>query len=232
MNKAIHSRILSESLAFLSSNDIVINGPIEKIIRYFYSTDKHIDHHDIEKYALENKLEITFEDIEKTFDLLVEYGFARKKDFNGNKVVYEHLHLNEHHDHMICMKCGKIIEFYSPEIEEMQINESNRHGFHAFSHKMQIKGLCGSCFGVVSQALIPLSMVQDGGKFEVVKIGTTNKNDACFCGSKRLYDLGIVKKSRGEVIRNGRGGIIVNLEGNRIALGRGQSQRILVSLSN
>lgn len=232
MNNNIHKRMLSESLAFLSSNDTIIDGPIEEIIRYFYSTDKHIDHHDLEKYAIAHKLQITSEDIEKTLDLLVEYGFALKKSFNDDKVVYEHLHLDEHHDHMFCMKCGKIIEFYSPEIEAMQINESKRYGFHAFSHKMQIKGLCDSCFGVVSQTLLPLAMVQEGGKFEVEKIGSNTGKEVCCRGSKRLYDLGIVKKCKGEVIRNGRGGIIINLDGNRIALGRGQCQRILVSLKN
>ncbi len=226
MNNQIHDRMLAECLAFLASNDVVVDGPIEQIVRYFYSTDKHLDHHDIERYAVMQNLSITFEDIEKTLDLLVEYGFACKKPFSNNKVVYEHLHLDEHHDHMFCMKCGTIIEFFSPKIEELQVVEAKQRGFHAFSHKMQIKGLCDNCFGTVSQKLIPLSMVQSGGAFQVVQMVAGEKS------TKRLFDLGIVKGCEGVVIRNGGSGIILNMQGNRIALGRGQGMKVMVSLKN
>lgn len=226
MNIDNHDRILKECFQFLSSNNIATDGPMGEVIRYFFSTDKHVSQEDMVTFANNNGLQISTDDINKTLNLLVEYGFACKKYFANDLVLYEHLHLGEHHDHMYCMKCGKIIEFFSPAIEELQLSEANLYGFHAFSHKMQIKGLCGDCFGTVSRTLIPLSMVQIGGKFEVMQTGAGKQ------ASKRLIDLGLIKGCEGEVIRNGGGGIIINMHGNRIALGKGQGMKVLVTLKN
>ncbi len=231
MNQHNHNRILTECLNFLSSNGTIVTKSVEKIIHYFFSTDRHIAHLDIEKYALKLNLPISSEDIRKTLDLLVEYGFACKKYFTNNKLLYEHLHLGEHHDHMYCMKCGKIIEFFSPAIEDLQISEAGQYGFHAFSHKMQIKGLCDDCFGAVALNLIPLTMVQEGGKFQVIQVGPDNRSSLKGV-SKRLMDMGLVKGCIGVVIRNGSGGIVLNIKNSRIAIGKGQGMKVMVLLKN
>jgi Fur family ferric uptake transcriptional regulator len=77
--------------------------------------------------------------------LLAECGLAREIDLADGITRYEHLYNHEHHDHMICMHCGKSIEFYDPEIEALQDEASEHLGFKVLDHKLQIYGLCGNC---------------------------------------------------------------------------------------
>lgn len=227
----VHERLYSECRKLLKAKSIPQQDPIMKVIEYFFSHDDHVSQEDIEHHFKKMDQGLASTEIKKALDLLEEYGFAEKKIFEPDQVLYEHLHLNEHHDHMYCLKCGKIIEFHSPEIEELQIVEAAKYGFHAFSHRMQIKGLCETCFGFVSQLLMPLSMVETGGVFKIKQIVTQGKNENNGF-TRHLMDMGLVKGITGEVISRGLGKIVVNIKGNRIALGRGQGQRILVTIHN
>jgi Fur family ferric uptake transcriptional regulator len=143
-------------------------------------------------------------------------------------VRYEHLHLGEHHDHFYCLKCGKIIEFFSPEIEDWQTRVARDHEFHAFDHKMQIHGLCKKCFG--SSKALPLSKVETGGKFRIVEV---SDREQFYQGCKmvqRLMDMGILPGTEGTVINNHGGRIVLLINNSRVALGRGMSQIIKVVL--
>lgn len=75
------------------------------------------------KFIRSNNLDISDEVVSSAFNLLVEYGFALEKEFGDCITRYEHLHPGEHHDHFYCLKCGKIIEFYSPVIEELKLRK-------------------------------------------------------------------------------------------------------------
>ncbi len=231
MNQQNHHRILTECLQFLTTKGIDIEGAIEEIIRYFFAKDNHISYDDLAQFAIDKNLNIISEDIKKTLDLLVEYGFAEKKYFEEGKLLYEHLHLDEHHDHLYCIKCGRIEEFYSSGIEELQAVQAGKHGFHVFSHKLLIRGLCEQCFGKEADMLLPLAMVQTGGMFQIMQIGSGgNRKHSRF--NKRIMDLGLIKGCNGEVISNGIGGLVLNIGGSRIAIGKGQGMKIIVSLKN
>jgi len=77
--------------------------------------------------------------------LLSSCGLAREIELADGITRYEHLFNHEHHDHMICMECGKSIEFYNPEIEALQDAASEQLGFQVLDHKLQIYGVCGDC---------------------------------------------------------------------------------------
>jgi Fur family transcriptional regulator, ferric uptake regulator len=229
MKNKKHKRVLDECISFLDVNGIRMNEQLNGLITFFFSTDHHLSFEDIKLYILENKLEISDMQIRDTLALLIEYGFAIEKDFGDSIVRYEHLHYGEHHDHLYCFKCGKIIEFYSPVIEEQQLKEANIAGFHAFSHKMQIYGLCDHCFGKSSSQMLPLAMIEGGGKFKVREFS----DGGPFFESglkKKLIEMGLVPGMNGEVLTNHGGRIVVVVNGVRIALGRGMSQSIQVVL--
>ena len=175
-----------------------------------------------------NNLSISDDVVSSAFKLLVEYGFAKEKVFGDNTLRYEHLHIGEHHDHFYCLKCKRIIEFYSPVIEVAQIEEARRKGFHAFSHAMQIHGLCDRCFGKASQSPIRLSMVQSGGKFRVV--GPAERNRGRQKLKRRLCDMGLRPGAEGEVIVNRYGPLVVCIDGMRIAMGREMGDSVDVVL--
>ena len=78
--------------------------------------------------------------------LLVECGLVRRVrlgDEGGWK--YERVATGEHHDHIVCLRCGKVIEFRDDEIERLQQEVCRRHGFRAVGHKMRIAGYCREC---------------------------------------------------------------------------------------
>jgi len=77
--------------------------------------------------------------------ILADCGLAREIDLADGITRYEHLYNHEHHDHLICMQCGKSIEFYKPEIEALQDEASGQLGFKGHDHKLQIYGICRDC---------------------------------------------------------------------------------------
>jgi Fur family transcriptional regulator, ferric uptake regulator len=229
MKNKKHKRVLDECISFLDINGIMMNDQLKEMITFFFSTDHHLSFEDIKLYIIEQKLEISDQQIRDTLSLLVEYGFAIEKDFGDSIIRYEHLHYGEHHDHLYCFKCGKIIEFYSPIIEEEQLKEATAFGFHAFSHKMQICGLCDTCFGKSSSQMLPLAMIESGGKFKVKEFSESG----IFFESgfkKKLIEMGLVAGMNGEVLTNHGGRIVIVVNGTRMALGRGMSQSIGVVL--
>lgn len=228
MKRVRHRRILSECLDLLELNGIETEGPVESIIRHFFCTDQHVTVQDMVAYAYRKKIDISPSEIEETLHLLVDYGFAAKKDFGRGRIVFEHLHLDEHHDHLLCTKCGKITEFHSEEMENLQNELAGRSGFHALYHKMQIHGLCSDCFGASVKTALPLSEVEPGITFRVEDIQSTGGPG--FGGRRRIEELGIYPGTRGSVITKGLGTLVVNVAGRRIALGRGQSKRVIVRI--
>jgi Fur family transcriptional regulator, ferric uptake regulator len=226
-----HKRIQDECIAFLGLNGISISRQLQVLVSFFFSTDHHLSFDDIKVFAREQHLELTEKMIRDILSLLVEYGFAISKEFGDSIIRYEHLHYGEHHDHFFCHKCGKIVEFYSAAIEELQLKEATMVGFHTFSHKMQISGLCEKCFGKSSQTLFPLTEIENGGKFSIVEI---SENKAVFESGhkKKLMGMGVAPGMNGEVLTNTGGRIVVIVNDTRMALGRAMSQCILVHLIN
>lgn len=83
----------------------------------------------------------------RTLNLLVESGLVEKVTRTEKGTVYEQAYGRNHHDHMICSRCGKFIEFFSQDLEQLQDAICSRNGFHGKSHTLEIRGLCESCAG-------------------------------------------------------------------------------------
>lgn len=227
-NKQLHETIFQECLAVLKSSGIEPREQIQRLVEFFFSSDRHFTLNDFERFADERALGLGRNEIMHTLRFLLEYGFAVRRYFADGREYYEHIHLGEHHDHFYCIRCGAITEFYSPRIEQLQLDEARKNGFHAFTHKMQIHGLCARCFGSTAGQSTPLSMVEPGGAFSVADIDGGEQGR----GRRRLMEMGIAPGCAGEVISNAGGMIVVNVGGARLALGRGQGMRVRVFLTN
>src|SRR3989338_2773439 len=83
--------------------------------------------------------------IYRTLSLLVQCGLLREVIFGEKHSHYEHVHENEHHDHLVCSGCGKIIEFTDEELERLQDAVCLQYQFLPESHRLQIQGLCKEC---------------------------------------------------------------------------------------
>jgi len=78
----------------------------------------------------------------RTLKLLVDSGLAEPSRFGDGTTRYEAAHRGEHHDHLICIECGHIVEFRDDEIERLQIEIAERHRFAVTDHKMVIYASC------------------------------------------------------------------------------------------
>jgi Fur family ferric uptake transcriptional regulator len=81
----------------------------------------------------------------RTMKLLSEAGLAREVDFGDGIVRYEHTYGRDHHDHLICERCGKKIEVLDNRIEALQEQLAGKHGFRLTGHKMYLYGICPDC---------------------------------------------------------------------------------------
>ncbi len=81
----------------------------------------------------------------RAIPILVQSGLIREAFRDRSKVKYEYSAGKGHHDHMECVKCGKVIEFMSEEIEKLQDEISKKYGFILTGHSMELKGLCREC---------------------------------------------------------------------------------------
>lgn len=86
--------------------------------------------------------------IYRTMRLLCSAGLAEERQFGEGFSRFEPVGAAKgtgHHDHLICLQCGSIIEFGDPEIESLQDRAAERHGFSITSHKLEIYGICREC---------------------------------------------------------------------------------------
>ena len=81
----------------------------------------------------------------RTLKLLSGSGLAKEVHFGDGLTRYENTHGEEHHDHLICERCGKNMEVVDPRIEALQEELAARHGFSLTSHRMYLYGLCAEC---------------------------------------------------------------------------------------
>ena len=73
-------------------------------------------------------------------------GILLRSNFESGKAVYE-LNEGQHHDHLVCTSCGKVEEFFDPEIEKRQLQVADRLGWMILDHAMSLYGVCAHCLG-------------------------------------------------------------------------------------
>lgn len=192
------------------------------ILEVFLRFERHISFQEFMGALKVNGRSFEPDFVKKTLNLLCRYGFAVKKEFEGRPTLYEHRHLGLHHDHLICTKCGKILEFENRRMEDLQVEIAALHGFHVLQHKMEMYGLCSDCLKERVR-LMPLSLAQEGERAVVQEfIGGSG-------AQLRLATLGMRKGDEVEIITNsGEGQLVVAVNATRLALGRGIAQKIMV----
>jgi Fur family ferric uptake transcriptional regulator len=90
--------------------------------------------------------------IYRTLPLLVDCGIIKQVQFGETLTRYEHTFGQSPHDHMVCLRCRRIIEFDSSEVLRLRDDLARQFGFEALSHRLQISGVCAQCRGASPDA--------------------------------------------------------------------------------
>ena len=115
------------------------------ILEIFLKTEDHLTSEDLYWLVQKEDPNVGQTTVYRTLKLLTDAGLAREVRFGDNKTYYEHHYNHEHHDHMICTECGKVIEFYSEELEAMQDEMADKYNFKPTHHSLRILGICNEC---------------------------------------------------------------------------------------
>ncbi len=115
------------------------------ILDVFLRSERHLSNEDLYRLVQEQDASVGQTTVYRTLKLLTEAGLAREVRFGDGRTHYEHNYKHEHHDHMICSECGKIIEFYSAELEALQDAMAAKHRFEISQHLLRIIGICAEC---------------------------------------------------------------------------------------
>lgn len=116
----------------------------------FDEVEKLKDHFDADSLYERFKsqgLRISRDTVYRTIPLLLESGVIQKSVGEGKREFFEPISQEGHHDHMVCIRCGKFIEFHSEEIEEMQERICKEYGFKLSFHDHRLFGICKGCQG-------------------------------------------------------------------------------------
>lgn len=117
----------------------------DKILNVFVEAGQHLSAEEL--YARVKKVHpgIGYATVYRTLKLLAEAGLAQERRFEDGYTRYEHTNPNAHHDHLICTKCGAIIEFENERIEALQQDVARKNHFKVHNHKLELYGLCAGC---------------------------------------------------------------------------------------
>ncbi len=194
------------------------------VLEAFLKLEHHVTISDLVTQLEEDKVHLEKEFVLSSMELLFRFGFATRVEFEEKETQYEHRHLGLHHDHMVCTKCGMILEFRDEAIEKQQLKVAEAYGFHMLQHKMEIYGICSKCLEDRSP-LVPLHRAKKGEKL-IVKELEAGKNMQL-----RISSMGLKIGDPIEIVSSGFGGQVVIATGeNRMVLGKGMAEKIMVQL--
>lgn len=195
------------------------------VLQAFLGSGEHMSASDCQGLLAASGTDLEPSLVAQTLDLLTRFGLATRREFEGGPPRYEHRHLGEHHDHLICTRCGSISEFHDPDLEALQQKVAQAQGFHPLRHALHIYGLCQECLAS-RQPSLPLALAAPGERLRVERLAG---GQGLTC---QLQDLGLQQGSELEVISSGGGSMVIAVKGCRVALGRGAAQKVMVSHVN
>ena len=116
-----------------------------EILDAFLLSDRHITVDDLYNILKKKDPEIGYATVHRNLKLMCECGLADEIKIGTKKTRYEQKYGHEHHDHLICLKCGRFIEVNDDRIERLQNKLAEANDFTPQRHKLEIYGLCKKC---------------------------------------------------------------------------------------
>ncbi|MCG8428510.1 MAG: ferric iron uptake transcriptional regulator [Chromatiales bacterium] len=119
-----------------------VTGPRVKILEILESAgEKHLSAEDVYRLLLDNGAEIGLATVYRVLTQFEAAGLVERHHFEGGSSVYE-LNKGEHHDHIVCVICGKVVEFVDQTIEKRQRQIATQKGFELADHSLTLYGRC------------------------------------------------------------------------------------------
>jgi Fur family ferric uptake transcriptional regulator len=131
-------------IEFLRNSGQKVTLARRKILEEVYRHHDHFNADDLYLRLQDHKANVSRATVYRTLSLLERCGLVRRLE-GETRSLYEHVLGHPHHDHLICLRCGKILEFNNPRIEAMQLEVCKEFSFKMVTHSQQIYGFCRKC---------------------------------------------------------------------------------------
>ena len=132
--------------AYIQDRRLNTTAQREAIVELFLRTREHVSIDELLSKVRKRQPRVGYATVYRTLKLLVDSGLAVERQFGDGQARYEVV--GDHHDHLICMKCGLILEFEDDEIERLQERIATRlGGFTVLRHRHELYGLCPKAAG-------------------------------------------------------------------------------------
>ena len=129
----------------LKQHGLKATVPRLKILELMESSKvRHFSAEDIYKYLLDDEVELGLATVYRVLTQFESAGIVIRHNFEEGHSVFE-LANEEHHDHIVCVRCGKVEEFHDHEIEKRQKLIADSLGFELTDHNLNLYGLCPAC---------------------------------------------------------------------------------------
>jgi len=131
---------------FLKLKELKYTSERKLIITSILSFHKHFDLEELFERLRKQGNYVSRATIYRTIPLLLQSGLITETFRCQDKISYEDIFNKKHHDHLLCIKCGKTIEFFNEEIEKLQGEVCKKYNFKPLEHRLGIKGYCEDCY--------------------------------------------------------------------------------------
>jgi Fur family ferric uptake transcriptional regulator len=132
---------------FLKSRGLKFTPQRRSILRSVFSIHEHFDVESLYQRLRKTGEKISLATLYRMIPLLVESGMIKEALRREGNVTYEHVYGHKHHDHLVCVVCGRAIEFFDEELERRKGEVCERYGFEPAEHRLTITGVCSECRG-------------------------------------------------------------------------------------
>jgi Fur family ferric uptake transcriptional regulator len=116
--------------------------PRRKVLELFeHSKVRHLSAEDVYKSLMAEGIDIGLATVYRVLTQFEQAGLLSRQHFETGKAVFE-LNQGGHHDHLVCLQCGRVEEFYDPEIEQRQAEVARKRGFELKGHSLALYADC------------------------------------------------------------------------------------------
>ena len=130
---------------FLLTQGLKSTNQRELILEEFLRAGSHLSTEELYLRLRKKNPRIGYATVHRSLKLFAECGIAEQRNFGDGQARYEASDHDEHHDHLICVVCSKIVEFEDSRIEELQVEVAGEHGFSIVRHRLELYGRCPDC---------------------------------------------------------------------------------------
>lgn len=130
---------------YLANKKLKHSRQRNRIVDIFLRVEGHLSANDLYRIVQGKRPNIGYATIYRTLKLLCESGLCRELKLEDGTTIYEHLYEHQHHDHLICTKCGRFVEVVDPDIEHLQERLFKSHNFYPQRHRLELYGICKQC---------------------------------------------------------------------------------------